>query len=668
MGLKRLLLAFITCAACTACEKVPIVDIQAGFTLADAAWFSAEETLFIFYQASAEQGLGPESQIEVTYRTDDVYLPWTPLSQLSTVHTHEPADCGSSSLCGSTSLRVERAPREVGVRLRYHRDGQMTLTPQTTLNIIGEGPPHKSRSLLVYGVFDASNGRVQWRARHQLPTLRNEQVQALGLRRYFRISDPRHGSVTAPLGDNPYGYAFAPACPEPLTPLGWAPIETSRRAVFEGSELPLSASTSPAVCARASVTDAKGTFEAAALARKNPEVRAAFPALRSPIRTNTAIGFLLRPCLRTLSEPHRLVQVQRLLLEGSPELCIDDWRSPRFVEELATRLRSRIDEVRTQGQDMVLTLALHHDDSSGQLASAIEQALEQVLPFERDKSSPRLSGAFVFDSFSYTLARSQLKPLVLWCPANPSVDDPEQEPGAAQRSCPLQPDIPDIQLGPVRFNSAPILPTRAQYLDFIRRYSEAQAGRMLELRFLAPERSALSRNVRIGDFGVVTFFNNEILTAQEGDAFSYCASGDKGASSVVFQTALSPSPLPLAALPELHAAAPQPAYELGLLWDFPFLTRLRYESILAGAATAYSLTVPFGIASPDEAYYGADLWREGEFRLSNTLLQCTRFCEHPTFDSAGVYNVSAPFRESYRSQCYRPRYPVPADGGFPLDP
>ena len=657
----------IAVVSCAACEKVPITDINAGFTLSDAAWFSEEETLFIFYRVQAEQGLGSESQIEISYRTDDGEVPWTPVSELPSVHTHVPVDCGNKARCGSTSLHVVKPPRQVGVRLRYHRDGELTLPASVNLNIIGAGPAYSHRSLAVYGVFDEANTHVQWRARHQFPALRNEEVQELGLRRTFRISDPRYGELDQAFDESPYGYASTPACPGELIPLGWTPIETSARAVFQEDELPAAASAAPIVCAQSTVTDARGTFQAVALARKNPEVRAAFPALRNPIRTNTVLGFLLKPCARAISEPHRAMQVQRLLLEGSPEICIDNWRDPGFADLLTSRFRARIDEVRAQGNDMVLSVSLHHDDPSGQLAGVLEDALEQILPFERDKSSPRVSGAFVFDSFGYAVVRPALRHLVLWCPAKQG-DDLDQLSSAAQRSCPLLPDNPDLKLGPFRFANLPILPTRAQYLTFIGKYSDAQAGRMRELLFLAPERTPISQNVQAGEFGVATFFNNELLTAAPSDAFSYCRSEDPRASAVIFRTAPSADPLPLENLPEVHQESPRSAYALGLFWDFPFLLRLDYEVVIAGSASAFSLTVPFGISSSDQAYYGTELWHGGEFPLDTALLQCTRFCDHPTFDSAGVYNVGSSFSRSYPRQCYRPRYPAPGDGGFPLDP
>lgn len=674
MGRSRILLLWIGAVAAAGCgawqEKVPVVNVNAGFTLADVTWFEQEQTMFVFYRVDAEQGLGPESQLEIAWRTDQEEQPWAPLQSFTPVHTHVAVNCGDKSLCGSMSLLVPTRPRDVQLRLRYHRDGQMTLDAPVNFNVVAAGPPQTNRSLLVYGVFDQTNTHVQWRARHQFPAIRNEQAEALGLRRVFEISDAAYGDTGAlPWELNPYGYGFAADCPSSgFTPIGWAPRQTSDRAVFETTELPIAASTSPMLCAHALVTDGTGSFTVAAIARKNPEVAPAFPALRSPIEEDTQLGFLLRICDRVISDAHRSMQVQRLQLQGAPEICIDDWADPSFPDQLAAKLRSRIDQVRTEGHDMVLMIGLHHDDTSGALADAVEQGLEKVLPFERDKSSPRVSGAFVFDTFSHSISQAELRRLVLWCPANSVGTDLDQIPAASERSCAIQPDLPDLKLGPFSFGNLPILPTKPQYLKFIDKYSDAQAGKTRTITVRAPVRTPLSDNVPVGDFGVATFFNNEVMTAAATDRFSFCASEDGGAQSVVVRIPGVPDLIPLSSLPEVHEQFPQPAYGLGLVWDFPFLMRLQYEVVVAGAASAYSLTVPFGIATDSEAYYGTPLWEKGEFPLSDVLLRCTRFCDHPTFDSAGVYNVSAPFTPTFRTQCYRPKYPVVGDGGFPRDP
>ncbi|MBL8952550.1 MAG: hypothetical protein JNK82_17355 [Myxococcaceae bacterium] len=672
--------------AIAAC-KVPLNDIQAQFTLADATWFEQEQTLFFFWRLEAQQGLGELSQVEVTYRTDDVQQPWAVIQSLPQVHTHLPVDCGVNGRCGSGSLEVEKLPRDVSIRLRYHRDGQVFLNTVTAYSVVGTGEPHTNRSLLVYGVFDESNRRVQWRSRNVFPTLRNEEVTDLGLRRDFRVLSPGVGDVTVPL-ENPYGYGMVPGCPAGLAPLGWAEVQTNDRASFATEELPLTASTSSGVCARAIVTDATGNFEAAAVARKNPEVRPSFPTLRSPVKEALPVGFVVKPCNRVISQPHLDMQVQRLLLAGVPTACIDDPRSPGLADRLAGQFRDGIDVARAQGRDMVLVLAYHHDDTSGLTSAVLEDALEQVIPVEIAKTTPRVVGAFVLDGYAYKMTRPAVARTVLWCPARFPVgfdgggvpvrpdagDDLDLLPNNAQQTCPLLPDSLELMLGPFRFTQLPILPTRAQYLTFIDKYSEGQAGRTTKLTFVAPERTPTSRNVDLGEFAVATFYNSENITAAPTDAFSFCEALDAGFNNAVFglpNVMLPPeipAAIPISFLPQLHAQFPLGTYTLGLLWDFPFLTTLEYETAVAGAASAFSVKVPFGIGVNGSNPYGSRVWEQTELALGKFLVQCTRFCDHPTFDSGGVYNVLSPFRTTYASSCYVPKYQVPPGERFPLDP
>jgi hypothetical protein len=62
------------------------------------------------------------------------------------------------------------------------------------------------------------------------------------------------------------------------------------------------------------------------------------------------------------------------------------------------------------------------------------------------------------------------------------------------------------------------------------------------------------------------------------------------------------------------------------------------------------------------------MWQQSSFDVASVLLKCTRFCDHPTFDVAGVYNVQSPFDPTFQNQCYRPLFPLPDAGGFPYDP
>ena len=70
MNTLRIGLLVAIAASTASCWKVPITPVEAGFLQADAAWFEEEQTLFVFYEVEAQQGLGDPSVIEVTWSTD----------------------------------------------------------------------------------------------------------------------------------------------------------------------------------------------------------------------------------------------------------------------------------------------------------------------------------------------------------------------------------------------------------------------------------------------------------------------------------------------------------------------------------------------------------------------------------------------------------------------
>lgn len=677
----------LACAS-VSCSKVPIDDVDAGFTLADTAWFEEEQTLFVFYEVSAEQGLGDPSVIELAFTTDQQVVPWTNVDAFETVHTHVSVDCGPNAMCGSTSIRVPTEPRKVHLRLRYHVDGELSLDPEETVfNVVTAGDPWSNRSLLVYGVFDERNARVQWRSRNVFPAVRNEQATELGLRRDFTIAGQRFGTAELTTGRNVYGYGST--CPDSFVDAGLPGVVTDERAVFDSEDLPLGASDAAVVCATSTVTDATGTFTANAIARKNPEVRAAFPVLNSPVEDATPIKFFLGPCDYTISEEHEAMIRQRLQLEDVPTTCIDHWTSPGFVPDLVVQFTDAVEAERPNGHDMVLVVGLQQDEDG--VSQAVEQALAQVAPDERDRTSPRLAGAFVLDSDIRGLTLDELAPVTLWCPSTEPTDA-SGIPDASQRTCAVAPDNPDFNLGPFTFGQLPILPSREQYLDFIDTYSDAQAGKVNSLSYRTPEFATTADHVLLEDYGTATFLNDEIITADSDDAFSYCVSDsfdpfvfrtdtmkdpkfvkklleickDKGFEGC--EEAIAYGLVPIVYLPEWHDAFRESSYELGIAWDFPFLLRMEYQSTVAGALGVFGLSVPFGISSSSESYYGTDMWTESQFSLEDLLTQCRRFCDHPTFDSAGVYHVTDPFRSTYAQACYLPDYPALGDSGFPSDP
>jgi len=679
-------LALVVLLATASCRKVPLFDIGATFRLADATWFQEEQTLFLFAEVDALQGISENSVFEVSFTTDAGQTPWTPWDDFPQVHTHVPADCGADSMCGSASLHVPEEPREVQLRMRYHRDGALALDSDPKVNVVNAGDPFSNRSMLVYGVFDEGNRWVQWRGRHTFPTLRNQRVERLGLRRSLVVEDQRYGTLPPASSFNVYRYG-APCAPN-MTPFPHPAVETTDRAKFNAAPLPEEAAAEPAVCGTSTVTDALGTFTAVAAARKNPEVMPAFPELRSPVRDATPIKFYLSPCNNEISAEHEAILRQRLQLQGVPTTCTDDWQRPGFVEALVVAFTDAVELEREKGNDMVLVIGLNQDEQG--VSEALEDALVEVVPDERLRGSPRLAGAFVLDSTTWGLTLPRLEPVTLWCPATLSLDlIPDT---ASERSCPTVPDALSIKLGPFSLGSLPILPSRDQYLDFIETYSPSQAGEVTSLSFRVPEFATTTEFIGLGPMGAVTFLNDEKITASATDAFSFCIQEDP--QLVLFRSdALSGlgqdniqafceqfdlaqdfcefaqfGAVPIDFLPDWHNVLGDENYELGIAWDFPFLLRLDYQLVTAASVTAFGVSVPFGFASEQEGTFGTLVWTADSYDLSESLDQCTRFCDHPTFDSASVYHVQDAFRTTYAQSCYRPVYPLTSDPGFPFDP
>ena len=666
----------LACAIVTAISgcKVAITDIGGFFALADAAWFAEEETLFFFYEIHAEQGLGDETVVEVQYTTDEGTLPWTALADLPHVHTHLPVSCGVNTRCGSGSVHVPIVPRNVAIRLRYHRAGELSLDASTVYNVVGPGPAHTHRSALVYGVFDVTNRAVQWRLRHRFPTIRNAEAERLGLRRRFTIDERRIGSSDfrdLP-SSNPYLYAGIDC--SGARALDGALLETEERAIFD-ADLAEDLAAQGAVCARSTVTDATGQFEAEAVARRNPEVRPAFPVLRSPVRDATRITYVLRFCERNISSTHLGMQRQRTLAGDVQAICLDDWTGPGMdgglTDMLETRFRDDVDRVRAEGNDMVIALALHHDERA--IRGVIEAALARTLDSEQDRNTPRLAGAFVFDSYAHAIDDPLVTATTVWCPAQIDTEVEDEDDLADLSFSGLACAAPDpaiptsLGLGPFDLGVLPILPDRARYLDFINTFSEAQAGTMRDLIFRVPERPASAEHIDAPPFGTASFFNDEVISADADDEFSFCQTDEY--PGFVFRSQLSAAVglLPLEALPQWHAEFGESSYSLGIVWEFPFLLRIEYEVVASLAVSAFSVTLPLGLGFGASEDLGSTLWGAEEFPLARTLTQCVRFCRHPTFDSAGVYQVRQLF-EVYQNTCYAPKQPVRGDSGFPLDP
>lgn len=215
----------------------------------------------------------------------------------------------------------------------------------------------------------------------------------------------------------------------------------------------------------------------------------------------------------------------------------------------------------------------------------------------------------------------------------------------------------------------------------------------------APLSTPETRRIPVGDFGVATFYDGETLSAEPEQRFSYCAdkapqtplafrlpaldepteptdgAGEAAGPSETGETGevdaqATEQALPLVLFPGLHRKLQLGAYDLGLLWDFPFLFSFQYKTFVSGRVRSFGVSVPFGLENRSTEAYGSAIWSQQSFDVGEVLLKCTRYCTHPTFDSAGVYNVLLTFEEGYEQRCYRPRLPGAVFGqeSAPNDP
>jgi hypothetical protein len=359
---------------------------------------------------------------------------------------------------------------------------------------------------------------------------------------------------------------------------------------------------------------------------------------------------------------------------------------------LTNRIESLINDERVVGDDMVLSIVLNREDADEAVAAALEAILHDVLVEERSKTSPRAVGAVVYDSASFTQQFPEAKPSLLWCPAAFGVDDLAElvDPSVLNQlyHCALGLDLAvpiDLPqpLDRLTIAQLPLLATRRQFTNYVARYGENAVGETTRITVLAPRRGADARDVPLGtslvdteevidpfspfsSTDIATFFDDEILTILPEEALSVCAGGASG--TVVVQAATDEPPQPLDALPARHAVDPRPRYQLGLRWDGAFYLRFDYRAVIGTTTEVVGLTIPFSPSLPGSVSFREELWTAASFDLRDELQKCRRFCDHPTFDSAGVYQVQTAYSPGYQNDCYAPVFPTPDDGGFPDDP
>lgn len=434
--LASILLVVCTLVSLMSCSKVPLKRYFPETRVAVSSWFAREQTLFLFWDLSIDEGFADDAVVEISVRTENGETGFRDVQSFPSVHRHSRVKCGSKALCGSQSVAFADRVLSAEMRVRFKRDGRLSDEIPLVHQSIESGQTAQTLSAALYGVFDQANEVIQWRLRHQIPGLPNAEVRRLGLNRRFKLVPKRYGERLASerqnraipdgLGNvNPYAFGFdeTAACPAGYA-AEWAgalPVETEAPARWSDEPVPAEGRTAAVVCAEGQLEAASGEIPVHALALRNPETETAYGQLATSVRPARLLKFLLAPCGRTISEDHLNMQAQRLLMDRTVDVCLERTSQDVMQTRMASAFAAALDAERVSGEDMALLIAFHHDDPSGDGVwhRALKGALESTLEYEQSKSSPRGVGAYVFDSLAAGELPQALSRQVLWCPSVP---------------------------------------------------------------------------------------------------------------------------------------------------------------------------------------------------------------------------------------------------------
>lgn len=636
-----------------------------------AYWFAEEQTTFFFYELKSNVPLGQRGQLQIRPGELSEHQDsgkgvdgWYQLQDLKLVHEHSTVACGDDVICGSFSLRTS-IPRPVRLRYHYVVDGglvsEFTFYPKT---VRGEGS--LGRSLVVFGSFDRDNRWQRWQARHRFPDFSHEAAERLGLRRSFSVREfalVRSSLALAP--QYPFGYGQAHLCESgPTLSLGSAP-ESASAPFWLLEDLGKDLDEASGVCATVRVRDARGDYDAPGLALKNPEVATVTEQLHLTMTLTKTVSMIFKHCGEHQDQGYLDLQKSRLSLAADHlEHCLEQ----HDEKSLATLIDEELGALYAAGQrDLSLVFILHY--TSPELRQRVQQTFATIAAAVSNADIyPYVSGLFIYDSYPSLSKETLTQWRTMWCPSltlpRQNRDDVRLDTDVNSfPSCSFMPA--GLKLGAVELKFSPILPSYDAYQDLD---AEQKDIRSTRLKIYGP--AQVVRDGRLimqqhAQGGIGVFHPEDIISAAAAERYSYCHKHD-ASSRLAFRRVTSGAPdiegpSALISLPKSHRERrANEVYQLGVLFDLPLLMVLDYE--VQAAVGPRNMT---GILSLKAKVNNTDWiasplsFAEGRFAVGQALKVCRRYCEHPAFDAAGVYEFNSRWDEVYASKCYEPQIPQP---------
>ncbi len=702
--MTRTLCAFVLLTL-MGCHKVPLHENRGTFEVLAAHYFESEKTQYIFYSVTglkAEQARTSwPSLFEI--KANDIQSAalkvqadgYASIDFTQSVHKHRLVTCGENRLCGSMSFKAEHAPRNFDVRFKYHEKSSMKIEAAIGNSVHKADSSSSSQSAIVYGVFNDDNGRLQVRVHNNFGYPNDEDLPNFGMERSFEVSKVAlenfsmddENSVKKSSGnallfpaeicerDSRARLAQLPAASSVAVARisgkeGWwphrlDPNENQNSACFKTRMLD---------------RNGKALSESWAMARRNPVLQRESLIISSPMKEARKIPLVISYCLDqpdSLNLTSQAFLDYQLFILGAPksapgtaiDVCFAVGQEERFGRDLDRVLNEKIAAARrsrSDDKDFLLTVAINHRLSPVivRFHQMIATALDRKIHEERILVSPRLVGAFVYDSDS--LEERGLSGAMagnsstIWCPRVLEGEKTGQDPSTA--NC-ASFKGGKIDLGPINF-LIPMgtFPTLSAYVDYSQKYGDKGLSRNPQLTA-----RALKTNVNTvpGDAGATyTFFDGERVEIEAGQSLRFCTDRDSEGllSSVVARTVDSTGARKVLTSAQLTGetlgGARDTTVDLGLSWEYPFVGGITFEIPIEGSVFEI---IPIQTSTGGAQAIGDMKWTRPSWNIGRVLQKCAKYCDHPFFDEAGIYQAGTTWRTS-TNRCPTPKSLQPPSG------
>ncbi|MGE0173757.1 MAG: hypothetical protein AB7T49_13250 [Oligoflexales bacterium] len=657
--------------ALLSCSKQPLRDDRGSIEFATIHWFENEGVAYLFFRVNEDtrRFWAPNFDIEYDYideegtaqhaKRDDIYSE-------PGVHEHQTVACGKKLTCGSYSFRLPGRLVDATLRFAYDKSDSITLQNELSVQNHLKDNGANSYSALMYGVFNEENDRVQVRTYHNFGLPSNDEIPAYGMKRKFLITGTEVFDTTL---DEIAEHALAVESPT-LFPASFCNVaDQTQEAVISGNDTWLQNSfddgqIARGVCFSGTPLDQDENAlgeEFLGYARRNPVVSRGDFTYETPLTETVNIPVIVDVCpdepFSAELRDEEFFEYQKYIVNQSDaptDVCIRLGKLNEFKTELADVLASKLSDAKqasSGNKDFVFIVVFHQRLAKEFVTfhSALAGELTTIVSQEVVRDSPRLVGAFIYESDIFFKPTAVQQKYLLWCPQEQLNPEDVQDLGAKE-NCTILPSA-KLDLKIINFVT-PLgpFPSLAGYRDYLKKYDDKGLASGPKLKFYSVPQNV---NTRTDSKGTVTFFSGERFAIGADERAKFCFDETTaGFDSLRFRKFGSADSEPNLTYQNINKVwlsdSAQGEYSIGVYWDFPFVGGVQYKSTVHGQILSIA---PYTKSSRAYEALGDEKWRQTTWDIGSLVQHCRQYCDNPFFDEAGNYQIATAWLGLDESYC-----------------